>query len=128
MATKVLPPKQLQNLHFFIARSLTTSSSSSKTSSAVSPLNLAEKPETPIQEPPTVIQDHAKPSILDFNDHQKLFSNFPTTKLLRASSNLHMVSIGPLVDFGKRVMNSRIMETDNIVRDVVLEAVKAYVL
>ncbi|KAJ6290564.1 hypothetical protein OIU78_026328 [Salix suchowensis] len=124
MATKVLPPKQLQNLHFFIARSLTTSSSSSKTSSAVSPLNLAEKPETPIQEPPTVIQDHAKPPILDFNDHQKLFSNFPTTKLLRASSNLHMVSIGPLVDFGIRVMNSRIMETDNIVRDAVLEAVR----
>ncbi|PNS96309.1 hypothetical protein POPTR_017G109300v4 [Populus trichocarpa] len=124
MATKVLPPKQLQNLRFFITRSLNTSSSSSSKAAAASPLNLAEKPEPPIQEPPTIIQEHAKPSILDFNDHQKLFSNLPTTKLLHASSILHLVSIGPLVDFGMWVMNSRIMETDNIVRDVVLKTVR----
>jgi proline dehydrogenase len=124
MATKVLPPKQLQNLRFFITRSLNTSSSSSSKAAAASRLNLAEKPEPPIQEPPTIIQEDAKPSILDFNDHQKLFSNLPTTKLLHASSILHLVSIGPLVDFGMWVMNSRIMETDNIVRDVVLKTVR----
>ncbi|KAG5222887.1 proline dehydrogenase [Salix suchowensis] len=126
MAPKHLPPKQLQNLRFFFTRSLRTSSSSSiSTSAAVSPLNLAERPEPAIQKPLTAIQDHAKPSsILDIHDHQKLFSNVPTSKLLHASSNLYLASISPMVDFGMWVMNSRLMETDNILRAAMMKTVR----
>ncbi|KAJ6936338.1 proline dehydrogenase 2 [Populus alba x Populus x berolinensis] len=133
MAPKLLPPKQLQNLRFFITRSLHTSSSSSpspssssiSTAAAVSPLNLAEKPEPAFQKPLTAIKDHAKPSsILDFHDHQKLFSNLPSTKLLHASLNIYLASISPMVDFGMWVMNSRLMETDNILRAAMIKIVR----
>ncbi|NP_001295733.1 proline dehydrogenase 1, mitochondrial [Jatropha curcas] len=119
MAIKSLSPKLLKNLRFFI-RPLNSSTSSSSIS-AISSLNLAQKPE-PALAPASATVTKA-PSILDLNNHQSLFSSIPTKKLLHASLILQMAALEPIVDLGMWVLNSRLMEME-IVRNVILGVVR----
>ncbi|KAK8615014.1 hypothetical protein V6N13_068800 [Hibiscus sabdariffa] len=65
----------------------------------------------------------AAPTIVDLDDHWKLFASVSTSKLLRSSVNLGFVANETFVDFGMWVMDSRLMET-TLVRDVILKTVK----
>ncbi|KAE8672122.1 Proline dehydrogenase 1 [Hibiscus syriacus] len=65
----------------------------------------------------------AAPTIVDLDDHRKLFSSVSTWKLLRSTVNLGLVANEMFVDFGMWVMNSRLVET-GLVRDVILKTVK----
>ncbi|KAK2663088.1 hypothetical protein Ddye_001662 [Dipteronia dyeriana] len=117
MATRLLQSKLL--LHNNLRRHLTSSSS---TLTAVPPLNITQKAEPAT----TAIEtETAKPnnSIIDINDHQKLFGLLSTSKLLRAAFNLHLAAIESIVDLGTWVMNSKMMEME-LARDVVLGTVK----
>ncbi|TXG57848.1 hypothetical protein EZV62_015677 [Acer yangbiense] len=119
MATRLLQSKLL--LHNNLRRHLTSASSSS-TFTAVPPLNITQKTEPTT----TAIEtERAKPnnSIIDINDHQKLFGLLSTSKLLRAAFNLHLAAIESIVDLGTWVMNSKMMEME-LARDVVLGTVK----
>ncbi|KAK3204149.1 hypothetical protein Dsin_018195 [Dipteronia sinensis] len=119
MATRLLQSKLL--LHNNLRRHLTSASSSS-TLTAVPPLNITQKAEPTT----TAIEtETAKPnnSIIDINDHQKLFGLLSTSKLLRAAFNLHLAAIESIVDLGTWVMNSKMMEME-LPRDVVLGTVK----
>ncbi|KAK5810770.1 proline dehydrogenase 2, mitochondrial-like [Gossypium arboreum] len=71
----------------------------------------------------TLKPEPAALTIVDLDDHRKLFSSVSTSKLLRSSINLGLTSNETFVDFGMWVMNSRLMET-SLVRDVILKTVK----
>ncbi|KAI9153227.1 hypothetical protein LWI28_008019 [Acer negundo] len=119
MAIRLLQSKLL--LHNNLRRHLTSASSSS-TLTAAPPLNITQKAEPTT----TVIEtERAKPnnSIIDINDHQKLFGLLSTSKLLRAAFNLHLAAIESIVDLGTWVMNSKMMEME-LARGVVLGTVK----
>lgn len=117
MAIRFQAPKLLKNLRYS-ARALNSASTTSI--SAVSPLNFDEKPEPTIEKPAV---NRLSPSVLDINDHEKLFSLLSTTKLIRAAVNLHLAAVEPLVDFGIWVMNSRLMDID-LAREVVMGTVR----
>lgn len=101
---------------FFYAfnRSLNTAASSPAaafTAAATSPpppINLTDSPATPT---------------VDFTDTRTLFGSLSTSELLRAAANLHVAAIGPVVDVGMWVMNSKLMDVE-VIRDVVLGTVK----
>lgn len=117
MAIRFQAPKLLKNLRYF-TRALNSASTTSI--SAVSPLNFDEKPEPTIEKPAA---NRLGSSVLDINDHEKLFSLLSTTKLTRAAANLHLAAVEPLVDFGIWVMNSRLMDMD-LAREVVMCTVR----
>ncbi|GAY46235.1 proline dehydrogenase 1 [Citrus sinensis] len=117
MAIRFQAPKLLKNLRYF-TRALNSASTTSI--SAVSPLNFDEKPEPTIEKPAA---NRLGSSVLDINDHEKLFSLLSTTKLIRAAANLHLAAVEPLVDFGVWVMNSRLMDID-LAREVVMCTVR----
>ncbi|KAA8530518.1 hypothetical protein F0562_005227 [Nyssa sinensis] len=112
MATRVVSPKLLQNLRYFIRPK-----NSAPSSIKVSPINVTEKPDPTIIKPPTTT------STLDLGDVKELFSSVPTTKLLRSSITLQMAALEPMVDLGMWVLNSRIMETPGL-REVILGTVR----
>ena len=110
--------KTISDRHFFFSRPLnssTAASSSSPTASSISINLTTEKPE-PITNIPNS-------SSLNLNDVEKIFSAVPTTKLLRASANLHMAAMEPIVDFGTWVMKSKLMDME-VVRDIVMGFVR----
>ncbi|GMI66128.1 hypothetical protein HRI_000282100 [Hibiscus trionum] len=117
MATRVhSSPKLLKNLRSFI-RPLNSATSSS--SAAVSPLNFGDKPDLS-----TVEKHHTTTTTpLDFDDHQKLFASVSTSKLLRSSFNLGLVSNETFLDLGMWVMNSRLIQTP-LLRHIILKTVK----
>ncbi|XP_065630538.1 proline dehydrogenase 2, mitochondrial [Quercus suber] len=109
MAARVFPPRKLLksfgNCYFF-SRPF-NSSSSSPSSSSISINHSTEKLESIIQkQPPPTNTDTS----LNLHDVEKLFSSVPTTKLLRASANLHFAAMESMVDFGMWVMKSKLME------------------
>ncbi|KAM7506908.1 hypothetical protein LguiA_017361 [Lonicera macranthoides] len=59
----------------------------------------------------------------NLDDVGGLFTSVPTSKLIKSSVTLHMAAIGPMVDLGAWVMNSRLMETA-IVRGLILGTIK----
>ncbi|GMI74052.1 hypothetical protein like AT5G38710 [Hibiscus trionum] len=65
----------------------------------------------------------AASTIVDLDDHRKLFASVSTSKLVRSLINLGLASNETFVDFGMWVMNPRLMETA-LVRDVILKTVK----
>ncbi|XP_073526408.1 uncharacterized protein [Phyllobates terribilis] len=65
---------------------------------------------------------HPKPEILDLHD-VNLFATVPTTKLLKSTATLKMVSIDPIVDLGMWVMKSKLVETP-IAREIILGVTK----
>ncbi|PPD77366.1 hypothetical protein GOBAR_DD25720 [Gossypium barbadense] len=71
----------------------------------------------------TLKPEPAALTIVNLDDHRKLFASVSTSKLLRSSINLGLASNETFVDFGMWVMNSRLMET-SLVRDVILKTVK----
>ncbi|XP_030952758.1 proline dehydrogenase 2, mitochondrial-like isoform X2 [Quercus lobata] len=122
MAARVFPPKKLLksfgNCYFF-SRPF-NSSSSSPSSSSISINHSTEKLESIIQnQPPPTNTDTS----LNLHDVEKLFSSVPTTKLLRASANLHFAAMESMVDFGMWVMKSKLMDIE-VFRDIVLGVVK----
>nr|AKP06212.1 proline dehydrogenase [Eurya emarginata] len=113
----VVSPKLLQSLRYF-TRPLNSTASSSVT--AVSPLNLEEKPDPVIAKPSTAASAN---SILKLDDVKELFSSVSTTKLLRSAINLHVAAVEPVVDLGMWVMKSGLMDTV-VLREVMLTAIK----
>ncbi|KAM7277783.1 hypothetical protein ACFE04_004917 [Oxalis oulophora] len=79
---------------------------------------------------PLIYHDHHHhhqeevPKIADINDHEKIFSSVSTTALLRASMNLNIAAIPPLVDFGTWLVKSKLMNENKLVKKVVLESVR----
>ncbi|KAH7532836.1 hypothetical protein FEM48_Zijuj04G0064700 [Ziziphus jujuba var. spinosa] len=135
MASLVARAKLLKNLRHFTTTTTrplnsSTPSSSSSTSAtaatAFSALNLAGAADTKIEPTITTTTTTTIPkstSILDFDDLDKLFSSVSTSKLLRASANLYMASVEPIVDLGMWVMRSKLMEKQ-LVKDMVLGLIK----
>ncbi|KAJ0041969.1 hypothetical protein Pint_18867 [Pistacia integerrima] len=113
MAIRFSQPKPLHKLRY-LTRTLNSASSSI---SAVSPLNFAEKPE------PTIEKHDPFSSPLNIYDHEKLFSLISSAKLLRSVFNLNLAAVEPVVDLGKWVMNSRLMDID-ITREAVTGLVR----
>lgn len=110
MATRVVvPPKHLKNLRNF-TRPLSSSSSSAAA------VNQTAKPEPTFQKPHTTTS-------LGLDDAEKLFSSVSTSKLLRASANLHAAAIEPMVDVGTWVMQSKLMHV-GVIRGAVLGALR----
>lgn len=107
--------KILKNLSFLaFTRPLNSSAAASSPAAAAfsaadSPLHLTTTPS-------------ATPNI-DFADTRALFGSVSTPALLRAAANLHVAAVGPVVDVGMWVMNSRLMEVE-VIRDAVLGAVR----
>ncbi|KAL4650936.1 hypothetical protein ACB092_01G123100 [Castanea dentata] len=107
--------KSLCNGKFFSTRPLNSSSPSSSIL-----INLTtEKPE----QPPIDLHQLTNTTSLNLHDVEKLFSSVPTTKLLRASANLQMAAMEPVVDFGMWVMNSKLMDIE-VFKEIVLGFVK----
>ncbi|XP_030952751.1 proline dehydrogenase 2, mitochondrial-like isoform X1 [Quercus lobata] len=118
MAARVVSPskkllKSLCNGKFFSTRPLNTSSPSSSIS-----INLTTE-----KQPPIDLHRPTNTASLDLHDVEKLFSSVTTTKLLRASANLQMAAMGPMVDFGMWVMNSKLMDIEGF-KEIVLGFVK----
>ncbi|XP_038891036.1 proline dehydrogenase 2, mitochondrial-like [Benincasa hispida] len=111
VSTQSKIPKKV--FFYVFNRSLNTAASSSAaafTAAATSPplpLNL-NSPTTPT---------------VDFTDTRALFGSLPTSDLLHAATTLHAAAIGPVVDVGMWVMNSKLMDVE-LVRDLVLGTVK----
>ena len=124
MAARVFPPRKLLksfgNCYFFSRPFNSSSSSPSSSSSSISINHNTEKLESIIQkQPPPTNTDTS----LNLHDVEKIFSSVPTTKLLRASANLHFAAMESMVDFGMWVMNSKLMNIE-VFRDMVLGVVK----
>ena len=118
MAARVVSPSKklltsLCNGKFFSTRPLNTSSPSSSIS-----INLTTE-----KQPPIDLHRPTNTASLDLHDVEKLFSSVTTTKLLRASANLQMAAMGPMVDFGMWVMNSKLMDIE-VFNEIVLGFVK----
>lgn len=113
MAIRFLQPKLLHNARSF-TRPLSSASSSL---TSVSPLNFAEKPN------PTIEKHDPCSSTLNIHDHQKLFRTISSAKLLRSWLNLNIAAVGPVVDLGLWVMNSRLMDID-ISREIITGLVR----
>ncbi|XP_044467728.1 proline dehydrogenase 2, mitochondrial-like [Mangifera indica] len=113
MAIRFLQPKLLHNARSF-TRPLSSASSSL---TSVSPLNFAEKPD------PTIEKHDPCSSTLNTHDHQKLFRTISSAKLLRSLLNLNIAAVGPVVDLGLWVMNSRLMDID-ISREIITGLVR----
>ncbi|XP_050226404.1 proline dehydrogenase 2, mitochondrial [Mercurialis annua] len=114
MATKFLSPKLLKlNLPYFL-RQLNSSTASS------SPLSAIES----LSDPTALQQSPPSTSILDLNDHQKLFATLSVKKLMHASLILQMAALEPVVDLGMWVMDSKLMQIDSFVRDAVLKMIR----
>ncbi|KAK3013058.1 hypothetical protein RJ639_009658 [Escallonia herrerae] len=112
-------PKLLKNLRHLV-RPLNSAPPS--ISAVVSPLNIAEKTHPNATGPPPAAAA-ADTSILDFDDVKGLFGPVSTANLISSSVILHMAAMGPVVDMGTWVMNSRVMETP-VLREAVLGVVK----
>ncbi|KAG6578518.1 Proline dehydrogenase 2, mitochondrial, partial [Cucurbita argyrosperma subsp. sororia] len=101
---------------FFYAfnRLLNTAASSSAaafTSAASTPpphLNLAVSPAAPT---------------VDFSDTKALFGSLSTLEVLHAAASLHVAAVGPVVDVGMWVMNSKLMDVE-LARDVIFGTVR----
>ncbi|KAL0540609.1 hypothetical protein IC582_020618 [Cucumis melo] len=72
--------------------------------------------------PPLHLNPPSTPTV-DFTDSRALFGSIPTSDLLHATATLHASAIGPVVDVGMWVMNSKLMDVE-LFRDVVLGTVK----
>ncbi|CAO2825470.1 unnamed protein product [Amaranthus hypochondriacus] len=94
--------------------------SSSSSTLPVLPLNFGSKPESLSSNQP---ENENPDSILNFDDTQKLFSTFSTTKLIRSVFNLNMASMDPVVDMGIWVMRSKLIEVP-VFREAILGSVK----
>lgn len=98
--------------------------SSSPSTIPVLPLNFDVKPESfVVKQPETETRSQNSSSILDFEDTQKLFSTFSTTKLIRSVFNLNMASIDPVVDMGIWVMRSKLLQVPGF-RQAIIGSVK----
>ncbi|CAI9276803.1 unnamed protein product [Lactuca saligna] len=80
---------------------------------------------TPPPTPPTstVVPDHSRDAIFDFEDTKGLFSSVTTGKLLRSAANLNLAAVEPVVDMGVWVMKSRLMQV-GLFREIVLGVIK----
>ncbi|KAJ1380799.1 Proline dehydrogenase domain [Sesbania bispinosa] len=116
MATRVIPPRILNNL-----RHKTTTTAANKSFNAVhsslSPAAVA--PSSLLEKPPSAPAPAAPPSILNLEDAEKLFSAVPTTKLLRTSAVLHATAVEPMVDLGMWAMRSKIFQK-GMMKDIVM--------
>ncbi|KAK4800661.1 hypothetical protein SAY86_021148 [Trapa natans] len=61
---------------------------------------------------------------IDITDPGRLFSAVPTAKLINSATNLHAVAVGPVVDLGIRVMNSRMIMGTGLTRAAVVGVVR----
>ncbi|KAF5735648.1 proline dehydrogenase [Tripterygium wilfordii] len=120
MATRTIPPKVLRTI---------TRPHTSVTTAAVQPPYLTshkQKPPPPPPQKPAVITNlisQTESSVLNLDDHEKVFSSVSTVNLLRSSAILKMAATEPVVDLGLWVMRSRLMEIKGV-RDVLLSTIK----
>ncbi|KAM4123904.1 hypothetical protein ACB094_01G191900 [Castanea mollissima] len=125
MAARVFPPKKLLksfgNCYFFSRPFNSSPSSPSSSSSSISINHSTEKLGSIIEKQPQ--PTNTDTTSLNLHDVEKLFSSVPTTKLLRASANLHFAAMESMVDFGMWVMKSKLMDIE-VFRDMVLGVVK----
>ncbi|XP_062106388.1 proline dehydrogenase 2, mitochondrial-like [Humulus lupulus] len=119
MASRVPRGNLSKSLRHFTRPLNSAASSSAFSSPAVPPLNFAEKSDT------SVVEEFQTggPGVFDVYNTQKLFSSIPTTRLLRASANIHVAAIESVVDLGMWLMKSKLMETE-LVRNVVMETIR----
>ncbi|KAF5748884.1 proline dehydrogenase [Tripterygium wilfordii] len=122
MATRVIPPKLL--------RSVTRPRTSATTTALPPPYFTAHKlqpsPQLPTLQRPGIVTRLATPtasSVLNLDDHEKIFSSLSTVQLLRSSAILQMAATEPVVDLGLWVMRSQLMEIKGV-RDVLLSTIK----
>ncbi|KAL4568617.1 hypothetical protein LXL04_024232 [Taraxacum kok-saghyz] len=80
-------------------------------------------PSTPAPPSSTVVADHVRESIFDFEDTKGLFSSVTTGKLMRSAANLNLAAVEPVVDMGVWVMKSRLMQV-GLLREIVMGAIK----
>ncbi|XP_075663786.1 proline dehydrogenase 2, mitochondrial-like [Castanea sativa] len=129
MATRALSQKKLLKSlahRYFSPRPLNTAASASPSASSSISINLTEKPESILQNQLAALSANTNTnnsSYINLHDAEKLFSSVSTTKLLRATANLHLASMEPIVDLGMWVMNSKLMDME-VFRDIVLGFVK----
>ena len=124
MASRVTQSNLLKSLRYFTRplNSAASSSAAAISAPAVPPLTFTDKPETP----QVAVSDESLTvgsSVFNLNDAEKLFSSVSTTRLLRASANLHVTAIEPVVDLGMWVMKSKLMEIE-LIRNVILETIR----
>jgi proline dehydrogenase len=122
MASRVPRGNLLKSLRYFSRPLNSAASSSAFSAPGVPPLNFAEKSETSAVAVADEFQT-GSPGVFDVYNTEKLFSSIPTTRLLRASANLHVAAIEPVVDLGMWVMKSKLMETE-LVKNVVMETIR----
>ena len=133
MAIRALSQKKLLkslSLRYFSPKPLNTAASASPSASSSISINLTEKPESILQNQLAALSAKTNTntntnnsSYINLHDAEKLFSSVSTTKLLRATANLHLASMEPIVDLGMWVMNSKLMDME-VFRDIVLAFVK----
>ncbi|KAL5582028.1 hypothetical protein UlMin_014470 [Ulmus minor] len=122
MAIRVLQGKLLKSLRSY-TRPLNSAVSSSVISSPVSPITFDEKhDQAVVVEKPIPVAAFGGAHV-NLDDEERLFASIPTTRLLRASANLHAAAIEPFVDLGMWIMKSKLMETE-VVKDIILGTIR----
>ncbi|EXB85836.1 Proline dehydrogenase 2 [Morus notabilis] len=119
MANRVPRETFLKSLRYLTSATASSSSPSAAVAAAVSPL-IVTSDDADLSERPRSSRSDA---LLNLDDYEKLFATVPTAKLVRASANLQASAIEPLVDFGIRLMKSRLMEME-VVRDIILGTIR----
>ena len=108
MATRALSQKKLLKSlahRCFFPRPLNTAASASSSASSSIFINLTEKPESILQNQlaalfPNTNRNTNNSSYINLHNAEKLFSSVSTTKLLRATAKLHLMSMEAHSGFG----------------------------
>ncbi|XP_059624590.1 proline dehydrogenase 2, mitochondrial-like [Cornus florida] len=119
MATRVVRPKLLHNLRYFV-KPLNSAPTSTAT---LPPLNFDRKLVTNVSTLPSTTTTTSADSILNLDSAKELFSTVSSVKLVRSSITLDVVAMEQVVDLGMWVMNSRLMEVP-VLRETILGTVK----
>ncbi|PON40576.1 Proline oxidase family [Parasponia andersonii] len=123
MASRVPRGNLLRSLRYVTRPLNSVASSPAISAPAVPPLSFADKPETSPAVATAEETAAGSATIFDVKDVEKLFESISTARLVRASANLHVAAMEPVVDLGMWVMNSKLMQTE-LVRSVVMETIR----
>ncbi|MED6185078.1 hypothetical protein PIB30_053589 [Stylosanthes scabra] len=133
MATRVIPPRILKKIRYNRATTTTATKPFAYPATAVVSPPLFERSEhkpsaasaaTVAAPSSSVDADYLTRRTLDLEDTEKLFSSVTTGRLLRSSAVIHATAVGPMVDVGMRVMKSKFVEREGLVKDAVMGAVR----
>ncbi|XP_047336020.1 proline dehydrogenase 2, mitochondrial-like [Impatiens glandulifera] len=119
MANRLPSTKLLQSLCRFTRPLNSVAPESIAAATAVPPLNFDDNKTEPIF---TTFRSPTD-SILNLHDVRALFSTVSTPKFVRSALNLHASAIGPMVDLGTWVMNSKLLKVP-ILREATLAVIR----